>query len=230
MRELPPFPPIDLHVIADVTEGSRCDAGFIKVRRRKLALTLPDGSRTADFAYDEAYRRLLDAVAIVVHYEDAAGERFVLLRSAIRPPVFLRPLDVRPLPERDTLGHLWEVPAGLVEEDERSEAGLRLCATRELEEETGVVVDPSRMLALGTGAFPTPGLIAEKIFFYHCEIAAGKRPDPKGDGPLEQGARIVDVPLRQAFAMAKDGAFEDMKTELAIRRLVDLFPVAAVAR
>ena len=103
MRELPPFPPIDLHVVADVTAGSSCDEGFVKVRRRRLALTLPDGTRTADFAYDEAYRRLIDAVAIVVHYRDAGGVRFVLLRSAIRPPLFLRPLEVRPLPERATL-------------------------------------------------------------------------------------------------------------------------------
>lgn len=225
MRELPPFPPIDLHVVADVTEGSRCDEGFVRVRRRRLALTLPDGTRTADFAYDEAQRRLLDAVAIVVHYVDAQGTRFVLLRSAVRPPVMLRPREIWPLEERPTLGHLWEIPAGLVEVDERSEAGLRLCAARELEEETGVTIDPSRMIALGTGGFPTPGLIGEKIFFYQCEIEAGPRPDPKGDGPLEQGARIVDVSFAEALQMAREGAFEDMKTELGLRRLADLFPI-----
>ena len=222
MRELPPFPRIDLHVVADVTAGSRPDEGFIRVRRRKLALTLPDGTRTAEFAYDEAQRRLLDAVAIAVHYVGEDGARYVLLRSALRPPAFLRPREVWPLEERPTLGHLWEVPAGLVEESERSEEGLRICAARELEEETGVVLSPEKLLPLGGPCFPTPGLIGEKIFFYHCEIGPGKRPDPQGDGPLEQAASVIDVRLSDALDLARRGELEDMKTELAIRRLVDL--------
>lgn len=225
MKELPPFPPIDLHVVADTTEGSRCDEGFVRIRRRKLALTLPERGRTADFSYDEAYRTRLDAVAVAVHYVDESGVRFVLLRSAVRPPLFLRPKSVWPVPERPTLGHLWEVPAGLVEETERSAEGLARCAARELEEETGIVLSPEEIHPLGTASFPTPGLIAEKIFFFHCQISPGKRPDPEGDGPLEQAARIVDVPLSDALRMTREGVFEDMKTELAIRRLADLFPV-----
>jgi 8-oxo-dGTP pyrophosphatase MutT (NUDIX family) len=224
MRELPPFPPIDIHVVADVTEGSSCSEGFIRVRRRRLALTLPDGSRTEDFAYDEASRRLIDAVAVVVHYVDAAGQRMILLRSAVRPPLFLRPKDTWPIPEERAFGHLWEIPAGLVETAESNEEGLRICAARELEEETGLELTAADIQPLGGGAFPTPGLIAEKIFFFHCEIQAGPRPEPKGDGPLEQGARIVDLPLAEAMAMARASVFEDMKTELAIRRLFDLYP------
>lgn len=228
MRELPPFPPIDIHVVADVTAGSSCDEGFIRVRRRRLALTLPDGSRTEDFAYDEASRRLIDAVAVIVHYLDESGRRMILLRSAVRPPLFLRSPDTWPIPpaaeDKRTFGHLWEIPAGLVETSESNEEGLRICAARELEEETGLELTAADIQPLGGGAFPTPGLIAEKIFFFHCEIKAGPRPEPKGDGPLEQGARIVDVSLAEAMEMVRASVFEDMKTELAIRRLFDRYP------
>ena len=42
-----------------------------------------------------------------------------------------------PIPERESLGNLWELPAGLVEVEERSPEGVRACARRELLEELG---------------------------------------------------------------------------------------------
>lgn len=220
--ELPAFPALELEVEADVTAGSRPDEGFVRVRRRRLRLRYPGGERSAPFAYDEAWRVALDAVVIAAHYREG-GRRYVFLRSAFRPPAALRPLEVRPVPELPTLGHFWELPAGLVEADERSAEGLKRAAARELAEEIGAVVDPGSLQPLGPPAFPSPGLCGERLFFYHVEIDPGARGEPTEDGSaLERGAVIFAIALDEALALARAGRFEDMKTEIGVRRLAEL--------
>ncbi len=219
---LPPFPALELEVAADVTAGSRPDQGFVRVRRRRLRLRYPDGRWSDPFAYDEAWREALDAVVVAAHYREG-GRRRVFLRTAFRPPAALRPLEVRPLPEAPTLGHFWELPAGLVEPDERSAEGLRRAAARELAEEIGAVVAPDALAPLGASGFPSPGLCGERLFFYHVEIDPGARGEPLEDGSaLEKGAVIVAIDLDEALALARAGRFEDMKTELGVRRLAEL--------
>ena len=94
-----------------------------------------------------------------------AGTRIVFMRSAIRPPASLRPLDCRPLPEAPTLGSLWELPAGLVEPEEcgLGEEGLRRSAARELEEETGYRARKwTKLISL----YASPGYVAEKMTIF----------------------------------------------------------------
>ena len=134
-----------------------------------------------------------------------------------------RPPAVWPIPERPTLGGLWEVPAGLVEEDERSPAGLRACAVRELYEETGATVAPEAMLALGPSTFPCPGVIGERHFFFHAEIdPAGLVPPVEDGSVLERQAALVVVTLEDALALVRAGEIEDAKTEIALRRLAEI--------
>jgi ADP-ribose pyrophosphatase len=222
--KLPPFPAIRLAVVADTTDGSRCDEGFVRVRRRKLKAIYGDGSESKPFPYDEAWREAMDAVALVVHYADAKGERRVFLRSAMRPPAMFRPKEICPIPESETLGHLWEIPAGLLEKNERSEEGLRSCSSRELKEELGFEVPKERIEKLGPALFPTPGLIGERVFFFHVEVDPATRKKPEEDGALEQGANIADLSLTDAIELCRTGAIEDMKTEVGLRRLADRFP------
>lgn len=224
MREaLPPLPSIAVSVVDDVTAGSRCDEGFLRVRRRRLSLTFPDGRASRAFAYDEAWRAALDAVTMAAHFVDARGTRRVYLRSAVRPPVALRPEE--PIRRGPLTGALWELPAGLLEPDERGEAGLRRCAARELDEELGLAVADDSLRQLGAGMYPTPGVIAERIYFYEVEVDPSKRAPPGLDGsPLEEGAEIVAYPLADALALADEGFFDDMKTELGLRRLAARYP------
>lgn len=183
----------------------------------------PGGDVSQPFAYDEAWRASLDAVVVAAHYLEG-GRRHVFLRTSFRPPAALRPLEIRPVPEAPTLGHFWELPAGLVEADERSPEGLKRGAARELAEEIGVTVEPTALEPLGPPNFSSPGLCGERLFFYHVEVDPTSRREPEGDGsPLEHGAVIVAVDLDEALALARAGRFEDMKTEVGVRRLADLF-------
>lgn len=219
MREhLPPLPSIAVSVVEDVTAGSRCDEGFLRVRRRRLSLTFPDGRRSHAFSYDEAWRVALDAVAMAAHYVDERGTRRVYLRSSVRPPVALRPEE--PVPTGARTGGLWELPAGLVEPGEIGEPGLRRCAAREIHEELGIAVADDALRPLGAGLYPSPGVIAERIYFYEVEVDPSTQAPPGLDGsPLEEGAEIVAYPLADALALCDEGFFDDMKTELGVRRL-----------
>lgn len=209
----------------DYTERSRCDEGFIRLRRQTLRARFADGSLSAPFPYDEVQRSALDAVVVVPHFRHEDGNDHVFLRTALRPPVALRSPDVWPVPERPSLGYLWEVPAGLVEHDERSEPGLRQCAARELAEEVGFLLPPEAMVPLGPPNFPAPSLIGERHFFFHCVVVPAACTTPMGDGSaLEAIATVVSIPLDHAIELIRLGEIEDAKTEIALRRLREIIP------
>jgi ADP-ribose pyrophosphatase len=218
---LPALPKIELVVEED--RSPRSQKGYLTIRRLDLRATFPDGSDSEPFRYDIVQRAALDAVVVAPHFRDAGGLRRVLLRSALRPPVALRPRDVWPVPERPTLGGLWEVPAGLVEPGERSERGLRECAARELFEEIGATVNADAVVPLGPSTFPCPGVIGERHFFFHVEVDPAALVKPVEDGSvLERQASIVTISLQDALSLVAAGEIEDAKTEIALRRLMEI--------
>jgi ADP-ribose pyrophosphatase len=221
-RALPPLPGIKLSIDKDRSEHAPARA-YLTIRRLELRAQFPDGSVSEPFFYDLVERKALDAVVVAPHFRDEGGTRKVLLRSALRPPVVFRPRSAWPMPERETLGGLWEFPAGLVEPSERSEEGLRQCAARELYEETGAEVAASAMLPLGPSVFPCPGVIGERHFYFHAEIDPGALVPPIEDGSvLERQATLVTVTLQDALDLVRAGEIEDAKTELALRRLAEI--------
>ncbi len=218
------LPPLPGHRLRIASDPEPTDRGFLWLRRLRMVATFADGTESAPFPYDCVGRRALDAVVVVPHFASADGTRMVLLRSALRPPPFVRPMDARPMPERDSLGELWEVPAGLVEPDEISPEGLKVSAARELLEETGYDVAPSSMEPLGHGTFPCPGVIGERHFFFHVEIDPTKRGHATEDGSvLERAAALAEISLLDALEACRAGEIEDAKTEIALRRLADLY-------
>jgi len=221
---LPSLPRIKLSIDRDRSEHAPRRA-YLKIRRLELRAQFPDGSVSEPFFYDIVERAALDAVVIAPHFRDESGTRKVLLRSALRPPVAFRPRETWPVPERDTLGGLWEFPAGLLEPDERSEEGLRRCAVRELYEETGAEIALDAMIQLGPSTFPAPGIIGERHFYFHAEIDPAALVPPVEDGSvLERQASLVTVTLEEALALVRAGEIEDSKTEIALRRLAELAP------
>ena len=147
----------------------------------------------------------------------------VVLRSALRPPPVLRPPSARQEGEEDATGEFWEVPAGLVEADERSPEGLRRAAQRELFEETGYDAPLDAILPLGPAMYPVPAVIAERHYYFHVAVDGIPRGEPALDGTvLEQAAKIVIVSLDDALAACRAGEIEDEKTELALYRLREL--------
>lgn len=219
--ENPALPQHSLILVEERPAGG--DPGFLRIRRVTLRARFEGGEESAPFVYDIIDRDRLDAVVIAAHFRDEAGRRHVFLRSALRPPVALRPLEVRPFPEQPWLGALWELPAGLVEVDERSPEGLRACASRELLEELGVDVPASALRALGPSTFPAPGMVGERHYYFEVEVDPRARVTPTEDGSaLERGAVIFALPVDEAIARCRRGEIEDAKTELALRRLAEL--------
>ncbi len=211
-------PPPDIRLTVEHAE--RLAPGFLTLVRRRLRARYPNGAESQPFLYDEVDRAAIDAVVIVPHYE-AGGERFVYLRSAVRPPVSLRDAARSPIAEPDARG-LWELVAGLVEVSEQHPAGPALAAARELEEELGFRLPAARFAPLGPPTYPAPGVIAERHFFFHVEVEPGERGEPSLDGSaLEAEASVACVPLSQALAACRAGRIEDAKTELGLRRLAE---------
>ncbi|HZU85609.1 MAG TPA: NUDIX domain-containing protein [Polyangiaceae bacterium] len=211
MLPLPAPPAIRLVVTRDRTAESR-EAGFLNLRRYELVARYPGGAESEPFTYDVAERPALDAVVIAAHFTDR-GARQVYLRSAVRPPCALRPIE----PTHD--GALWELPAGLVEPGEDPAAA----AARELAEELGFAVDPGAMQPLGEWTFPAPGVIGERHVFYAVAVQPSTRRAPSEDGSaLEHGADIVHLPVADAIEHCRRGAIRDAKTELGLRRLAEV--------
>jgi ADP-ribose pyrophosphatase len=217
-NDVPSLPGIVLQVTEDISPPA---TGFLRILRRRYQASYPDGSQSEPFVYDTIDRAALDAVVIIAHYASAEG-RFVYLRSAIRPPVASRDPSLRPALPANPNGALWELPAGLVEPEERGDTGPAESARRELAEELGFHVSVARMRPLGPSTYPAPGMIGERHFFFEVEVDPSTRQEPGCDGsPLERFGRVVSVRLDAALELCRSGAIDDAKTELGLRRLVE---------
>lgn len=214
----------DAAVVVDEPEGfAPSGPPFLWVERRRLRVRFPDGALSDPFPYDCVLRARLDAVVVVPHFVEG-GARHVVFRTCLRPPAILRPAEQRPFEEPAWAGHLLELPAGLVEPDERSADGLRACAARELEEETGFVARPEALRPLGPSGFPAPGMTGERHHFFEVELDPSARALAASDGSaLEHAGRTVVLRLDDALARMRRGELEDEKTELGLRRLEDRY-------
>lgn len=209
-RRLPEPPKVVLEIASEEQVG---EGGFLRIRRLSLVAKRP-GGRSKPFAYDTIDRKALDAAVMVVHHTDASGRVYVWLRTCVRPP-----LALRPTPPNDT-AICWEVPAGLIEPGETPVAA----AARETTEELGFTVAEKDLHPLGPWMAPAPAFIGELHHFFHVSVDPTTRVDPGGDGsPLESDALIEAVPLDEALAACRRGEVRDSKTELALRRLADIF-------
>lgn len=214
------FPKITLSLLEDLSPPDQ--TGFLRLVRRRYRASYPDGTVSEPFLYDAVDRNAIDAVVIAAHFLAPDGSARVFLRSACRPPLTLRNRAHSPLPEEACDGNLWELPAGLVEPSERSPSGVARAAQRELLEELGFDVSVEALSPLGHSTFPSPGIVAERHFFFEVRVDPAARREPELDGsPLEQFGSVIELPLREALDLCRKGAIEDAKTELALRRLLE---------
>ena len=217
--ELPEPPRVNLRVVDDLSTDA---GGFLRRVSRRLVAQTESGEEGPAFIYDEVDRAGIDAVVVLAYFlapgPSEAEVPWVILRSAVRPPVALRQSERSPMIEPVNRG-LWELPAGLVEADEISPEGLQRAAARELEEETGFRVAPSALVSLGPSGFPSPGMAAERQFFFQVEVDPDEVTAPSLDGSaLESLGEVIAVPLSVALLAASAGRLPDSKTELCLRR------------
>ena len=140
-----------------------------------------------------------DAVAIVaVRYEPTAGGTARPLVALVHQP--------RPVIKR---GDSLEIPAGLVDADERGNP--EHTAARELREETGYEAGRLRLL---TKEYSSPGVTAEALDIYlatDLRPAAGDHmPDPSEIDKLDW------VPLAEAMRLCREGRVDDSKTLIGL--------------
>jgi len=217
------FPDLELELVEDISPV--VPAGFLRLVRRRLRVKFPDGSRSDPFSYDEVDRRAIDAVVIAAHFVTSGpghtAQRWVYLRSALRPPLRFRDPARSPGGSRET-GALWELPAGLIEPGEQSTGGVLRAACRELREELGFLALETDFQMLGPPVWPSPGVLSERLFFVQLEVQPERRDEPSLDGSaLERHGKVVAVPLERALELCRAGRIQDAKTELALRRLAE---------
>jgi ADP-ribose pyrophosphatase len=169
---------------------------------------------------DVVDRPRLDAVAVLVWRQGPAGPEF-LTRQNLRPAAYFRRDKVPAV--ADGRSHLFceEIVAGLLEESDRGEAGLRHRAAEEVREEAGFRVRPEQVELLGPPFFVAPGILSEKIFLAAVEVT-GLEPEPAvGDGsPLEEGGSITWRDQASMRTAISEGVIQDAKTELAVGRFL----------
>ena len=215
----------NVEIVEDKTSSSRCDEGFLLLRRYVLKNTFTDGSVSRPYNCDVLSRRMIDAVAVVLWHRDEAGTIHVHYRESTRPPVWLRRLKQDELPYKDPapFDRIGEIVAGVLEEGDDGPEGVRRRGAIEAKEEAGYDVDVADVSFLGTeGIFPSPGVTDEKIYLCAAQIDPAKRGAAEGDGSVhEEGTRMMTLTLRDAIRACRTGAIPDAKTELGILRLAD---------
>ncbi|MEO7095277.1 MAG: NUDIX hydrolase [Polyangiales bacterium] len=204
--------------------------GFLALRRLRMRNRRADGSLSAGYVCDSVVRPYgQDAVIVAVFARDASGIR-VLVREGLRPAYTLgRDPAAAPLPETAPGMFITELVAGIIETGDHGEAGLRERAAHEVHEEAGFVVDPARVMLLGAGMAPAPGILNEKFYFTAVEVDPAAQGPLVGDGsPMEDGATTRWLGLDEVIAGCVRGDICDLKTEAALRRLRDA--LAATSR
>jgi ADP-ribose pyrophosphatase len=202
------------------------EGGFLAIRRLRLRNRRDDGSASAGYVCDAIVRPYGQDAVVVAVYD---GAHRVLVREGLRPVLTLARDPARaPLPEPTPGLWLAELVAGIVEQDDHGEAGLRVRAAHEVEEEAGFTVDPGDIVLLGAGMFPSPGCMVEKFYFTAVQVDPAAQQPLAGDGsPMEEGARTRWLPLDDAIAACVRGELCDLKTELGLRRLRDHIAASA---
>ena len=211
-------------IVEDRTATSRCDRGFLTLERLRLRNEYSDGTHSEIYDCDLVSRRGIDAVVAVLHEIDTdRREVRVLLREAIRAPIYLRHRKRFVHADPGRYATLLELVAGIVEKDDRQGAeGLCHRAAVEAQEEVGLSVAGEDFRVLGGETFASPGTGDEKLYF--CVAAATLAEARAGDGDgsvMEEFGRVHCLELGEAITACRDGRIPDMKTEVGLLRLAD---------
>lgn len=207
-----------IEVVEDFSPTARCDEGFLQIRRLRVRNRRADGSTSPVYRVDVVDRPRLDAVAVLVVRQGAGGFE-VLTRLNLRPAAYFRKDKAPPVP--DGRSHLYceEIVAGLLENEDHGDEGLKHRAAAEVREEAGYEVQPSEIVTLGPPFFVAPGIVSEKIFLCAVDVTGLSAVEPSGDGsPLEESPPPRWRTVSELQGAIASGEVQDAKTELALVR------------
>lgn len=211
-----------IEVVEDLTARSRCDEGFLLVKRLLCRNHRGDGSTSRDYRVDVVDRPIPDAVAVLIWRRGAQGVE-VLTRKTLRPAAHFRAAMRLPVPDPHPYLLLEELVAGILEPEDRGEPGVRRRAAEETLEEAGYRVSPEEVTVLGGSFFLAPGILSEKIHPTAVDVTGHTPERPRGDGsPLEEGATLHWWPIEALLAACRRGEVEDAKTEISVGRFLAL--------
>lgn len=168
-----------------------------RLSRLRLAFRRRDG--TTQHLVREVYR---NGVAAAVLPHDAARGTVLLIRQFRLPPLLC-----------GDPAWLLEACAGMVEDGRSPVETARL----EAEQELGCRLRALRPVA---SLYTSPGATAEKLHLFLAEYGAADRTG-RGGGLREEGEEIevLELPLDEAWRLARSGAIADMKTVLLLQAL-----------
>ncbi len=213
---------VEIEILQDLSATSRCDEGFLQVRRLLCQNRRADGSTSRHYRVDVVDRPFLDAVAVLV-YRRRDDQIEVLTRQNLRPAAYFRRGKETTLPDQQHHLRVEEIVAGLLEPSDKGEPGLRRRAAIEVEEEAGIKVDPSEIQVLGSPFFAVPGVLSEKIYITAVDVTGKAQTTAVGDGsPLEEGSELRWRPIRDVLKACRNGATPDGKTEIAVSRFLTM--------
>lgn len=217
-------PVTDIEILEDLSSTSRCDEGFLRIRRLLVQNRRADGSASKHYRIDVVDRPCLDAIAVLVYRQVDRGIE-VLTRQNLRPAAYLRKGKEAAVPDDRIYLHVEEIIAGVLESTDRGEEGLRRRAAIEVNEEAGIEVSTNEIEFLGGAFFPAPGVISEKIFLASVDATGKPQKRAAGDGsPLEEGSMVGWRPIEEVLTACRSGLVPDAKTEIAITRFLALRP------
>jgi ADP-ribose pyrophosphatase len=225
MGALPPDEEVvAIEVLEDLSASARSDEGFLHLRRLRCRNRRADGSESRAYLVDVVDRPVPDAVAVLLWRRGVSGVE-VLTRRTLRPAAYFRrdlPLAV---PDPEVYLTVEELVAGVLEPEDKGQAGVKARAAAEVEEEAGYSVEPASVELLGPAFFLLPGIISEKIHPTAVDVT-GKQPvRPMGDGsPLEEGASVRWWTIQSLLTACRQGAVADAKTELCVARFLAAHP------
>lgn len=216
----------------EILSTETIQGSFLKIDTNDVRFTYPDQS-TAEMRVDAISRKLPDAVVIIPYFKNEIDNKYyVYLRSCLRTAVAVADYSAT-MRMNDCNGNIFELPAGLVDEQETGEYGLKQAVVRELEEEVGFKMDVDSVLInrLGYPMFSSPGIIAERLYFYSVQVSPNDRGKPTEDGsPLERGGIVELFSLYEALEYIQDGKILDCKTEIGLNRLLTVLSVRALQK
>lgn len=216
------MPVLDVEIVSDHTASSRCDEGFLRLRRLMVRNIYADGRSSRAYPCDVVSRPHPDAAAVLLYDVDPQGRVQVVLKKGLRPPVYFRKLKAEVTPDREPYLKLIEMVAGVLEPEDAGPDGIARRAAAEAFEEAGFTIAQGKIETLGAEAFASPGVTDEKVFFCAGRVQTDQGSKPQGDGSMmEEGTEVVILELQAALTLCRSGGIVDMKTELALWRLAD---------